>query len=52
MDGYEISLREYEGKTIHIAFVNDSEDKATLYIDDITVGVYLVLKWNQRFQGS
>ena len=36
---HEISLREYEGKTIHIAFVNDSEDKAALYIDDITVGV-------------
>lgn len=36
---HEISLEEYQGKTVWLAFVNDSEDKATLYIDDIFVGV-------------
>ncbi|MDE6668861.1 MAG: choice-of-anchor J domain-containing protein, partial [Muribaculaceae bacterium] len=36
---HEISLDEYVGKTVYLAFVNDSKDKSTLYIDDIFVGV-------------
>lgn len=36
---HEVSLAEYEGKTIYIAFVNDSKDKTCLYVDDIFVGV-------------
>lgn len=34
-----ISLADYAGKTVYIAFVNDSRDKALLYIDDLFVGV-------------
>ena len=36
---HEISLADYVGQTIYLAFVNDSKDKACLYIDDIFVGV-------------
>ncbi len=36
---HEVSLEAYVGKTVYLAFVNDSEDKATLFIDDISVGV-------------
>lgn len=35
----QISLADYAGKTIYIAFVNDSKDKSALYIDDLFVGV-------------
>lgn len=35
----EVSLETYEGKQIWVAFVNNSKDKATLYIDDIMIGV-------------
>lgn len=34
-----VSLAGYVGKTVYIAFVNDSKDKACLYVDDIFVGV-------------
>lgn len=34
-----ISLSAYEGKTVYIAFVNNSKDKALLYIDDLFVGI-------------
>lgn len=36
---HEVSLADYVGKTIHIAFVNDSKDKAALYLDDLFVGI-------------
>ena len=36
---HELSLADYAGKTIYIAFVNDSKDKAALYLDDLFVGV-------------
>lgn len=36
---HEIDLGEYAGKTIYIAFVNNTRDMSTLWIDDITVGV-------------
>lgn len=36
---HEVSLADYAGKTIYIAFVNDSKDKAALYVDDLFVGV-------------
>jgi len=36
---YSQSLADYVGKTIYIAFVNDSKDKTMLYVDDIFVGV-------------
>lgn len=36
---HELSLADYVGKTIYIAFVNDSKDKAALYLDDLFVGV-------------
>ena len=32
---HEVSLAEYAGKMIRVAFVNNSTDKALLYIDDI-----------------
>ena len=35
----EISLADYQGKTVYIAFVNDSKDKSCLYVDDLFVGV-------------
>lgn len=34
-----LSLADYAGKTVWIAIVNDSKDKAMLYIDDLFVGV-------------
>lgn len=36
---HEVSLEPYVGKTIYVAFVNDTKDKATLWIDDIIAGV-------------
>ncbi len=36
---HEVSLADYAGKTIYIAFVNDSKDKAALYLDDLFVGI-------------
>lgn len=36
---HEVSLEPYAGKTVYVAFVNDSKDKATLWIDDIVAGV-------------
>lgn len=36
---HEVSLAKYVGKTIYIAFVNDSKDKAAIYVDDLFVGV-------------
>lgn len=36
---HEESLADYAGQTVYIAFVNDSKDKACLYIDDIFVGI-------------
>lgn len=36
---HEISLADFVGKTIYIAFVNDSKDKAALYLDDLFIGV-------------
>jgi len=35
----EINLSDYVDKDIYIAFVNDSKDKHSLYVDDIFVGV-------------
>lgn len=40
----EISLAEYAGKRIHIAFVNNSRDKSRLLIDDIYAGIPSVLE--------
>lgn len=36
---HSLSLADYEGKTIYIAFVNDSKDKTCLYVDDLFVGI-------------
>ena len=36
---HTISLAQYVGQTVYIAFVNDSKDKACLYVDDIFVGI-------------
>ncbi|MBQ8711422.1 MAG: choice-of-anchor J domain-containing protein [Prevotella sp.] len=36
---HKVSLDSYKGQTIRIAFVNDSEDKSRLFVDDIFVGV-------------
>lgn len=36
---HSINLADYVGKTVYIAFVNDSKDKTCLYVDDIFVGV-------------
>jgi M6 family metalloprotease-like protein len=36
---HAVDLSKFEGKTIHIAFVNNSTDKSTLYIDNIFAGV-------------
>lgn len=36
---HEVSLADYVGQTVYIAFVNDSKDKACLYVDDIFLGV-------------
>ena len=34
-----VSLDAYKGKTVSIAFVNNSTDKSRLYVDDLYVGV-------------
>ncbi len=36
---HSISLAGYEGKTVYIAFVNDTKDKALLYLDDLFIGI-------------
>lgn len=36
---HSVDLSAYNGKTIYIAFVNDSRDKSALYVDDIFVGI-------------
>ena len=36
---HEVSLADFIGKTVYIAFVNDTKDCSTLWIDDIMVGV-------------
>lgn len=36
---HSLSLEKYAGKTIYIAFVNDSKDKTCLYVDDIFIGI-------------
>ncbi len=36
---HEISLAGCKGKSVYIAFVNDSKDKACLYVDDLFIGV-------------
>ena len=36
---HALSLADYVGQTVYIAFVNDSRDKALLYVDDLFVGV-------------
>lgn len=35
-----VSLDAYKGKTVSIAFVNNSTDKSRLYVDDLYVGVH------------
>lgn len=35
---HNVSLADYVGKTVYIAFVNDSKDKSALYLDDIFIG--------------
>ncbi len=37
---HSISLDAYKGKTISIAFVNNSTDKSRLFVDDIFAGVH------------
>ena len=37
---HTVSLDAYRGKTVSIAFVNNSTDKSRLYIDDIAAGVH------------
>ena len=34
-----IDLSSHVGKTVYIAFVNDTKDKAMLYVDDLFIGV-------------
>lgn len=35
-----VPLDAYKGKTVSIAFVNNSEDKSQLYVDDLFIGVH------------
>ena len=37
---HTVSLADYKGKTVSIAFVNNSTDKSRLYIDDLFAGVH------------
>lgn len=37
---HAVSLAAYQGKTISVAFVNNSNNKSRLYIDDIFAGVH------------
>lgn len=36
---HTVSLAQYAGKTIHLAFVNNSNNKSRLYLDDLFAGV-------------
>lgn len=47
---HSISLEAYAGKTVRVAFVNDSEDCSTLWIDDIFIGVPLNVDFRLDFQ--
>lgn len=40
---HSISLADYVGKTIYIAFVNNSKDCTCLYVDDLFIGVPSIL---------
>jgi microcystin-dependent protein len=44
-----IDLSAYAGKTIYIAFVNDSKDKSALYVDDLFIGVPSIVGFNLDF---
>lgn len=48
---HSLSLAEFEGKEIYIAFVNNSTDKALLYLDDIEVGVDKTLTADRLLPG-
>ena len=52
---HEVSLANYVGKTIRIAFVNDSKDKTRLLVDDIFAGVPstvgLLLDFDRTYDG-
>lgn len=52
---HEVSLADYVGQTVYIAFVNDSKDKHMLFVDDIFVGipsaVNLVLDFGRCYDG-
>lgn len=34
-----VSLADFEGKTVRIAFVNNTRDRSTLWIDDLFIGI-------------
>ncbi len=36
---HSVSLAQYAGKSIHVAFVNNSNNKSRLYLDDLFAGV-------------
>lgn len=36
---HSISLKEFEGKSVRIAFVNNSNNKSRLFVDDIVAGI-------------
>ena len=36
---HEVSLADYVGKTVWVAFVNNTKDRAMLYVDDLFAGV-------------
>ena len=40
---HRVSLAAYKGKTVHIAFVNNSTDCSCLYVDDIVAGSPVVV---------
>lgn len=41
---HEVSLSEFAGKTVRVAFVNNTKDRHTLWLDDLFIGVPAVLR--------
>ena len=53
---HEVDLSAYVGKTIYLAFVNNSKDRTMLYVDDVFVGipskVGLTMNFDRCFDGA
>ncbi len=47
---HEVSLSDYVGKTLWVAFVNTTRDRSMLYVDDIFVGIPSCIELSSELQ--